>query len=420
MTIRNRSFDYSDPTCQKSVTTTIWAGTDQNRDYTYTQTKDYPVYRETYHVGSMEDHVVPQFQKRRARGEVFNNPMERNEVKIVDPMVPMSSTHRHKEWKANWSPPGYRYFGRETIGSYPVSHFLDAGEVSLIPVPASPVDESWLINQAVTQAWANADLSEAAALATIAESRESVTSIYSILKRVLKIARYAKKLQVGKLAKELSPKELADRWMEVRYALRPLVYDAKAITAALDAKLEHDRQTFRGFKSDADVTQDVVYGGGAFRRTWNRSTIVAVEVRSGVLTQIESLHALNTWGFDSILETAWELVPLSFVFDWFWNLGSTLASWTPEVGLKTLASWYVLTRVHTQMVTLAQWSPYQCTDAGICMQFSSSCTPKNYIRTETWKYRVPDPNRAVLPSFRINLNAAKLLDLSIIGKKKLL
>lgn len=401
---------------------TQWHGTESNPD---AKVKDEEATSVVFCPGSdvevMDDYVVPDFFKRRARGEIFNNPMHASLVTVVNGTHEFFYTHLHKVWRDDWSNPDWQWKGHTVAGSRPISYWLDNGELSLLPVP-DPLDRVWLEGQAVTQAWANCELSKAAALATIAESKESVTSIFAILRRVLKIAIAAKKLQFGKLAQELKPKELADRWMEVRYALRPLVYDAKAICEALDAKLEHDRQTFRGFKKDNDVVSDTVTTGGIFNREWQRESVRSIEVRSGVLTQIESLHALNTWGFDSIIETAWELVPLSFVFDWFWNLGETLASWTPEVGLNALASWYVTKETTVQSVKIVRWYPYNCAAQGFdgeCTSFTSSTTNAAYVKTVVTTDRVPDPSRAVLPKFRINLNAAKLLDLSIIGRKKL-
>jgi hypothetical protein len=143
--------------------------------------------------------------------------------------------------------------------------------------------------------------------------------------------------------------------MEFRYALRPLVYDAKQVVAALsgDELPDVGRQTFRGYKEDfgSTVENGVLLYSDAGTRVYGRQEASTVfQVRAGVLTTIEAISKLNVWGLDSIAESAWELMPYSFILDWFFDIGETLASWTPEMGVKKLASWVVTEVTTTQMV----------------------------------------------------------------------
>jgi len=45
------------------------------------------------------------------------------------------------------------------------------------------------------------------------------------------------------------------------------------------------------------------------------------------------------FSWESIPITAWELIPFSFVVDWFVNFGDYIQALTPKLGIKGLSSW---------------------------------------------------------------------------------
>jgi intergrase/recombinase len=63
------------------------------------------------------------------------------------------------------------------------------------------------------------DTAEILALATAAEGRKTVESMVSIFLRLTRIIKALKKLDAKVLRNEVSPKELANRYMELRYAI---------------------------------------------------------------------------------------------------------------------------------------------------------------------------------------------------------
>jgi hypothetical protein len=243
-----------------------------------------------------------------------------------------------------------------------------------------------------------------------------------------------KALRLKEVSKELTPKELADRYMELRYALRPLIYDANSVVAAIkhaSQQLE-SRLTFRGFANDINRTVDIDPEWvlqhhedlwGTFEKLCVREANASheVDVRAGVLTQLKTLSKLPVWGLTTPIEAAYELTTFSFIIDWFFNVGDTIAAWTPNYGLHPLSSWYVVTETTEQRVELYDsWAtavagadtnkkPYVHT-----WDLLSPCMIGKNIITKT---RIPDPSRALLPSFKPNLDVLKLTDLLIIGKK---
>lgn len=359
---------------------------------------------------SMDDVVTPNFKKIVGNGGIINNPMTRTTLyeERRDLVYERQKVYR-LSGGTNWT--GYRTSGDNWWVS-----MLDTA----LPAVLSLSSQESLVDAAVRQAHANIELSQAAILASLGEGRETVASMVSVLKRAAKIGRAFKKLNIKALRSELAPKELADRYMELRYALRPLVYDAKQIAAAYSGKElpKVGRQTWRGYKEDfrADVQPNVVIYSDAgtivYGRTESHTTL---QVRAGVLTAIEAISGLNVWGADSILETVWELTPYSFVLDWIFDLGETLASFTPEMGVKKLASWVVTELVTFQSVEVVRAEnifPSGATAYYDVFQLSG----KHTRRTST-VVRVPEPSRPILPQFRLKLDLLKLLDLAIMGRK---
>jgi hypothetical protein len=191
---------------------------------------------------TMEDVVIGNYAARSAQGEIFNNPMESVHVSVMDAVV---------NWAfAGWEdlPPSYGEDAYSAVsGSNATSQMINLGfafpEVSDDTILGAIEDVKQL---AVTQAWSRVDASEAAALASLGELRKTVTSIGSIYMRAIDILMAVKKKDLKYLKGQISAGELTDRYMEARYAIRPLVYDAHQVLAALNKKVQIQRYTARG------------------------------------------------------------------------------------------------------------------------------------------------------------------------------
>jgi hypothetical protein len=300
-------------------------------------------------------------------------------------------------------------------------------------LPTVPAyDATDLIATAVSSAWANVSLNEAQALVIAGEGKKTILSFCSILKRLIKIIKLIKRRDaVGfqHLTREISLKSLSERYMELRYALRPFVYDVRGVSRALSEHklLANDRITYRGHKTYSDSNQtsstsenkytddagDWTYDAEVIK-TWSKD----VSVRAGILTQLDEVSPLSIWGITEPIEAIWELVPFSFIVDWIFNVGDVLASWTPNYGLRTLASWYIVeTRDYQRMARYH--SNFSFPTGGTTKKGTS------YLQdvTDCWcdrltitKSRVPDPTRLTLPVCSLRLDGFKLVDLAIIAK----
>lgn len=194
----------------------------------------------------------------------------------------------------------------------------------------------------------NADLDT---LVAMAEAKKTLATLTLGLARVSTLFKQIKRGQISKITdsirgKGLSKKQQADRlqdaWLEARYAWRPIIYDINgAIKALQRGKTLTPRRTFRG--STTKVDDEVI----SFQRSVNGYTYdvegvaeVTQHCRSGVLCEaLLETSVPHSLGLFNVAKAGWELVPWSFVIDWFINTGYILRSLKPIASFKEKTAW---------------------------------------------------------------------------------
>lgn len=358
----------------------------------------------------MEDVVTSNYRKLVAKGYIINNPMLKTET--FEKYSGGATDFRNVSYSSG-NPS--LLTGAESIGSWLGSIYQKSSRY----ISASSLDVNSIRDRAVTKAASNNAANDAEILATIGEMKETVTSLAQIFKRAGNILLALKKANLRRLAKEITPKELANRYMEARYAIRPLFYDVQNITNALCNDEKSKRITARATVAETSSTSsryDSFVSNTYYQIDVMRKTDFSVTARAGFLSEIDALTKINTWGVDRWMTSSWELVPMSFLVDWFFNVGRTIASWQPTIGLKTLASWVVIEQVTLQSCTVcnvvSKW-PTSYIHAKVNTH-SAMC-----YKVTTSKQRLINPSLPVWPRFDVNLDALKLLDLGIIMKNAL-
>lgn len=391
--------------------TTVFNGICSNPLKSTTTNYNYSVIGESG-VDIMDDVVTENFSKRKNKGEIVNSPMRKEVSKVRNTLATFSNDRTY--WTSYNCPPVTQLLKGNA----------DAGQTGLsasLPFAPDPVLQSVsnLSDLAVTSAWAGATQSKAAILSTLAEGKESIQSIYSIIQRLYNLIRAIKRRNLKNLGRQLSPKELEDMWMEWRYAIRPLIYDVKSLTnAILHKSPTHDRQTFRGHAVDSatnKTTGEFLWYDGIYPQ-YQAVTWKEIDVRAGLLCQVSPPSLPEVFGAYDILETLWDVTPFSFIVDWILNVGDTIASFTPSASLKPLASWVVVkeTIIRSSVVTGCKFVPIVGRSYRNPFCFIDNCS--RYFE-RTIKMRTPDPQRSILPTFDLRLDALKLLDLAIITRK---
>lgn len=156
----------------------------------------------------------------------------------------------------------------------------------------------------------------------LGELPETIKMIYgamkAILNKYLEVRGKVKTLRANSISSGSISTDIASLWMGYRYGIQPIVY---SISDALDYL---ERQgVFRTVRQGLNLTETIVTPVGPVTfsgrdRYWGK-------VRVDPLNNLTDLKA-------NVLSTAWELVPLSFVIDWVFNVGDLLSSLTGPSG----------------------------------------------------------------------------------------
>lgn len=387
----------------------------------YWASQPYTSYPERRRVIAMVDIVTPNFRSRRNQGEIINNPM----------------------WTVS-----YQRFERPSNvkGTTNGVGMPTLFEVNHIPVAGFNYDSHSTPNEAVdaicelyssessiaqTKAWANIDVSEMQMWASMGELPETIRMIVDLLKQAARLTIAAKRGDLKALAREVKKTKsfdtYADAWLMWRYGIRPLVGEITSLLKILESKpIVGKRQTFRG-KHVVEVP-DVITNihaawsqGGAgwdFRKKENTVRVF----RAGVLVQIENSinSGLAMLGFDNPLEAIWELIPFSFIIDWFFNVGDIINAIIGNPSLSPVSSFVTETVSLTTVVECVGYSRNGDTDPTqvYCFGNNTITVDPGYVNTFiTAKRRVPLAERYSLPTLRIKLDVAKLTDLALIARK---
>jgi len=135
-----------------------------------------------------------------------------------------------------------------------------------------------------------------------------------------------------------SPKNLASLWLEFQYGWRPLVSSAQGTIGTFQSQLEkgeivkvqsYYRETFERVVNS--TTQPSSWQYQDSENVTKGSHKVAFTIYYKLINT--DAHNMAATGFSNPLNLGWELIPFSFVVDWFVNIGNYLSSLDATLGL---------------------------------------------------------------------------------------
>lgn len=354
-------------------------------------------------VDEMSDTVTPGYVRLRKKGIIINNPYSQVRSVVQEGSVPFKATYQSDHWRMEDGE--LKNFWNRT--EYSGQHAWSNINYWARTAPNASVDIDSLKRQAITKLYAKLASSEVQAWVAIAERKKTLQTITSVLGRAIKIVKAIKRADLAAIRGELSPEQLRKRYLEARYGLRPLVYDITGAIRALSKPTRPLRQRFSATTSDSAQGQDqATVTPGSFYQGWwptfrvDATKSVGVRVSAGALVEYSAseLQGVSDWGLSQILSTGWELIPYSFIIDWFCNIGQLVASWEPFAAGKVLTSWVVVeeTTVSTRTCSFLD---------------EASSGGGSQISQARNKAREINPARPILPAVKINLNTWKVLDL---------
>lgn len=149
----------------------------------------------------------------------------------------------------------------------------------------------------------------------LAELHQTIQFGLSILKAARNPIETLRRLSVNK------PDAFMNAWMSYRYALMPLIYSARDIAELISSKDDLYKTVRRAV--DKSIPNPNIPDSSCFYTTTNGSITARVMAKGRWDTS--KLKLMGQVGLNPI-STAWEVIPLSFVIDWFINFGDYLTA----------------------------------------------------------------------------------------------
>ncbi len=298
----------------------------------------------------MDDFVVPGFRALAKRGQVFNNPMTRYKYTFSK----VSTGHAHEL---------ITHAPCATVsGAYKASYtnLLNAvkGRMSVITPPAQILNSSGLITSASTLALANVKNPSVQGLAFIGEIQQTLSLLRNPIEALTKYAQRRRPTKLGAAG------AVSSEYLAYVFGVLPLMHDIEGIIDAL-FRLVNERETARGHAADGttvtstptSIFSDSVITGVFMQEIWEES----IDVRAGVLYAFEGRTLVDSLGVSlrDIPAAMWELLPWSFVVDWFSNVGKVISACTAAISNEFLAQWLTVKRTttYTRKITNVTLNP---------------------------------------------------------------
>lgn len=141
------------------------------------------------------------------------------------------------------------------------------------------------------------------------------------------LAKAASRKTLDKRNQDISD-TFVDAWLGARYGIRPLIADINNLNEALKANLDGKLRRFkerRGVSHRWTTTDNLgatgIGWGWPGTLSFQREVSVDLSIRGSVIADID----LGTFKLNPI-QTGWELLPYSFVLDWFISVGKALGA----------------------------------------------------------------------------------------------
>lgn len=369
----------------------------------YVQTWDSPDFSWEV-VSEMSDQVTPGYFKAVRRGTVLPvNPMDQRKRTLLVTQGSAKWTHpdsRVVEFTGNLAASGWS----SSNFPYTMEALLSNGG-SVFPEPEFP--SSYYLQRALAKARTSGwDVLTFAAEANktwdlvARAARRTDRRASDIFRRISRPGNRRDLLRI-----------FSEAWLEYRYGWRILAYDIESATEALEKLNQLRSKLLRRTEGEQVSTtgqQDVVRGSFCtpairaglgpryhFRAQWALETVL----RAGVGLD---LGIRSDVVFADPLVTAYEVIPYSFIMDWFFNTNDIVAAWSP-FAVGDVAFAFVKT---TKRRTIT----YEAHPLSVDGWTSDNTTSHVMVVTEERNLRAAASPTIDL-RFRLNMNGAKLGDL---------
>lgn len=178
-------------------------------------------------------------------------------------------------------------------------------------------------------------------LVTLGELPETVGMLRDPFLKLAHRGRQFQKLLPRNARRTLSA--ITNAWLQVRYGVLPLISEVETYRSLVESKFEVDLTPLlkarAGSSSSTTTSKSFVRasGGGYFRGS--EDTVLSTRFHATnyyrVANSFQRAYGLDVAG---VLGAAWELIPYSFVIDWFADIGGWIQRVVPNSSVQDLAN----------------------------------------------------------------------------------
>ncbi len=216
-------------------------------------------------------------------------------------------------------------------------------------VPSSTVWLAYCHNQAYAKLKSKiADTAEMAV--NLAEYRQSMGMMVNRIGTLYQFSRAVRRFDFQRAARILGDsvhpkgvsmrKSFANNWLEYSFGWKPLIQDIYSAVDHFQSPIKTLRpkgtandtlstSTLSGTKSSGSYTERIVFGK------------LYCKMGCEITVTNPNLYLANSLGLVNPATVVWELIPFSFVVDWFANVGEFLTQGTDFLGLGVTNPWTV-------------------------------------------------------------------------------
>lgn len=207
---------------------------------------------------------------------------------------------------------------------------------------------------------------------TVMMLRRPFSGLTSLVQKMYKARDKRLKRHRGIYTANQLHQAVSGAWLEYRYGMTPLLCDVVTIADGIYASTRPQRPPRRVVRaSGGTVSKNAEYTGGVWsavdymfdpQATVSRSS--ERKVTAGVIFEVvETSQAarLAKWAglsASDVPSTLWEFTPLSFVADWFINVGDWLKAITPNPAVNVVGNWITTTGYDSTIVSNVKWHTY--------------------------------------------------------------
>lgn len=288
---------------------------------------------------SMSDVVTPRFASRKAKGEVIMNPMSSRRCEIVG-----GGTGFHIKSKATSCGNPVLYHEYRIDGPWLLNKVTSGPKTHYVPPVVSAQTQSNLLREVSTCMQNRRGRQPSNLWETVAEARQIRSLLPGLASNALGV--------VTRLGKQRFT-SATSLYLAARYGLMPIISDTENVLKALEKTVGKIRNKVQCENVVAqEATSSLLYihdhiQTGATVKTSQRFYAKCISIDE------VDMSMANRIGFTAkgLITLPWELLTLSFVVDWFVNVGDYLGAITPALGWNQLGSILCVTDEKVQVVT---------------------------------------------------------------------